>query len=198
MSDTLIDFLRHGQPEGGRRYRGYGVDDPLTEKGWQQMWNAVGDKPQWDQIISSPMTRCRAFAGALGKEHHIPVAIEDSFKEVGFGTWEGMSRDELVTQHRAEFDAFYQDPVHHRPAGAEPLEAFGQRVARAMDRTLANHPGKHILVIAHAGVIRATLGHVMQCPPAAWYRAQVSNGCMTRYRLESHGLVLEFHNRPSL
>ena len=64
MKETLIDFIRHGEPEGGRRYRGNAVDDALSEKGWQQMWGAVGDRPPWQQIISSPMRRCSAFAEA--------------------------------------------------------------------------------------------------------------------------------------
>jgi len=35
--------MRHGEPVGGRAYRGHSIDDPLSEKGWQQMWDAVGD-----------------------------------------------------------------------------------------------------------------------------------------------------------
>ena len=38
MSDTVIDLIRHGEPVGGRRYRGH-IDDPLSERGWQQMWS---------------------------------------------------------------------------------------------------------------------------------------------------------------
>ena len=39
---TTIDLIRHGEPVGGRKYRGQ-TDDPLSEKGWAQMWAAVGD-----------------------------------------------------------------------------------------------------------------------------------------------------------
>ncbi len=28
---TRIDIIRHGEPVGGRRYRGHGVDDSLTD-----------------------------------------------------------------------------------------------------------------------------------------------------------------------
>jgi len=40
---TTIDLLRHGEPEGGVRYRGDGVDDPLSARAWKQMW-AAGSK----------------------------------------------------------------------------------------------------------------------------------------------------------
>ena len=28
MTDTIIDLIRHGEPEGGRAYRGNNIDDP--------------------------------------------------------------------------------------------------------------------------------------------------------------------------
>ena len=57
--ETLIDLLRHGEPEGGRAYRGHSIDDPLSETGWQQMWAAVGYHKPWEQIVSSPLQRCQ-------------------------------------------------------------------------------------------------------------------------------------------
>jgi broad specificity phosphatase PhoE len=36
-----LDLLRHGEPEGGRLYRGNLLDNPLSEKGWQQMQASV-------------------------------------------------------------------------------------------------------------------------------------------------------------
>ena len=41
--ETTIDLLRHGEPLGGGRYRGQ-MDDALSEKGWQQMWQAVAGR----------------------------------------------------------------------------------------------------------------------------------------------------------
>ncbi len=198
MDTTIIDFMRHGQPEGGRRYRGNGVDDPLSDKGWQQMWSAVGDHVPWSRVICSSMVRCSAFGQALADKHDLGFETDSRLIEIGFGRWEGKSRQELITHHKMEFDAFYHDPVHHRPEGAEPLDQFGQRIVNAFDGITAKHKGEHVLVVAHAGVIRAALGYVMQAPATAWYRAEVSNACFTRFISGPHGLVLAFHNRPQL
>ena len=43
-----LDLLRHGEPKGGRLYRG-NQDDPLTQKGWNQMLDSTQGK-QWDFI----------------------------------------------------------------------------------------------------------------------------------------------------
>ncbi|WP_456373099.1 histidine phosphatase family protein [Thiolapillus sp.] len=195
---TVLDFIRHGEPEGGRLYRGSRIDDPLSERGWQQMWQAVGDHCHWDQIVSSPLVRCHAFALALGKKHGLPVTLEQDFREVGFGLWEGRSPVEIQQHNAAEYAAFHTDPVHNRPPQAEDLLTFGQRVAQAFDNTAARFRDKQILVVAHAGVIRAVLGHVMQAPPAAWYRVKVDNAGLSRFRLDENGLHLVYHNRPQI
>ena len=161
---TRIDAIRHGEPEGGRRYRGYGIDDPLTEKGWQQMWNAMPEQPGWDLIISSPLARCLNFSNALAEKLGIPAIVNDQMKEIGFGVWEGLTPDEIIAADSEALNRFYQDPIHNRPEGAEPLETFSNRVWSAYKKIAAEHSGKHILIVAHAGVIRAITANVLEMP----------------------------------
>jgi alpha-ribazole phosphatase len=198
MRETLVDFMRHGEPVGGRRYRGDGVDDPLSENGWQQMWVAVGDQAPWQRVVSSPLQRCHAFALALAEKHRLPLSVEQRFREVGQGAWEGLTPDEIVQRDPDAYAAFHQDPCRNRPPGAEPLDAFGQRVAGALEELFSACPGEHVLVVAHAGVIRAALGYVLQSDPVAWYRTRIDNAALTRFRRGPYGNKLEFHNRPSL
>ncbi len=195
---VTIDFIRHGEPEGGRLYRGATVDDPLSEKGWRQMWQAVGETCHWDHIVSSPLQRCLAFAEALAERHGLPLESDAELREVGFGDWEGLSPGEVEQRDPEGYAAFYRDPVACRPPGAEDLLHFGRRVATAYDRIARSGEGTRVLVVAHAGVVRATLGHVLQAPPRAWYRVKVDNAGITRF-LHHDGIdQLLFHNRPRL
>ncbi len=198
MADTIIDFIRHGEPVGGRRFRGHGVDDPLSDTGWQQMWDAVGDNVPWSRLVSSPMQRCHAFAVALQERYGLPVEVDARFREVGLGDWEGLSAEQIMARDEAEYRAFYQDPQHNRPRGSESLESFGARVAEALESVFSEYRGSHVLVIAHAGVIRAALGHVLGSEPASWYRARIDNAAFTRFLCGRYGRKLEFHNRPCL
>lgn len=194
MTETVIDLIRHGEPAGGRRYRGHGVDDPLSEKGWSQMWNAVGEYDQWKQIITSPLQRCQAFAHALGERHGIPVAVEPRFKEVGFGAWEGLSHDEVKIGRAAEYQAFLKDPANHRPQGAEPLDDFIRRVSLAYQEAIERHHSSHLLIVAHAGVMRALIAETIRAPAIGLYRIKISNGGITRIRHTATGSVLELLN----
>ena len=159
---TYIDVIRHGEPVGGRRYRGYSVDDPLTEKGWSQMRAAVAKNTCWQHIVSSPLKRCSEFGQELADDLQVSFSIEDDMKEIGFGDWEGKTPEQILAEDSEALDHFYKDPVNNRPKGAEPLDAFSQRVWAAYQNILKNHKDKHILIVAHAGVARAITANILK------------------------------------
>ena len=186
MTDTLIDMLRHGEPVGGRRYRGQ-TDDPLSELGWRQMRAATAGSRPWSAIVSSPLARCRAFAEELAGQAGLPLALDERLKEVGFGAWEGRTAEELRAQDPEAVFRFKRDPVACRPPGAEALEAFYGRVAAAYEDLLVRHAGGHVLVVAHAGVIRMAMCRVLGLHPAGAYRIQVACAAVARFRVEEQG-----------
>lgn len=183
---TTIDLIRHGEPVGGRRYRGQ-VDDPLSEKGWRQMREAVADHCPWQRIVSSPLIRCAAFAEELAKRHGLPLQLEPRLQEIGFGEWEGKTADELLAQDPQCLWRFYRDPLNNTPPGAETLAAFRDRVIAAWDELLQQHAGRHVLVVGHAGMMRMILRHVLDMPLERVFRLQVANACITRIEVDGHG-----------
>jgi alpha-ribazole phosphatase len=196
--ETLIDLLRHGEPVGGKRYRG-GIDDPLSEGGWQQMWHAASGATPWERILTSPLQRCSAFAETLGQRLGVPVETEARFREIGFGAWEGRTGDELRQEDPGQLRRFYADPVAHRPPGAEPVADFVARVAAGMTAALGRHPGRHLLIVAHAGVIRAAIAQVLEMPPPAIFRIEVQNAALSRLRGPGERpAALLFHGRERL
>ncbi|RUM92712.1 MAG: histidine phosphatase family protein [Thiothrix sp.] len=195
MKEITIDLIRHGEPQGGARYRGDGIDDPLSEKGWQQMWKSVGEDASWDAVISSPMIRCRAFAEQLGSRHDINVTIERDFREVGFGAWEGLNKNQVRERNLQEYEDFYSDPINNRPQGAEPIDDFIDRVTCAYDKLITEYPGKHCLIVGHAGVIRAIISHALGAGPETLYRIAVKNAAIARIQYSEGRGVLESLNR---
>ena len=185
-TSTTIDLIRHGEPVGGKRYRGQ-IDDPLSEKGWRQMWEAVGDHHPWDRIVTSPLSRCRAFAEALGERHGIPVERDARLMEIGFGAWEGRTAEELLAEDPGRLHRFWSDPLNHTPPGAEPLPAFRDRVIAAWEDLLARHAGRHLLVVGHAGMMRMILRHVLDMPLERMFRIQIGNAAISRIRIDGEG-----------
>lgn len=196
MSDsTCIDLLRHGEPVGGRKYRG-AIDDALSDKGWQQMRSTVGASRHWDNIICSPLSRCHAFAEELSRASTIPLSVDQRLQEVGFGHWEGQTGDQLRACDPDVIKRFYHDPIAHRPEGAEPLEHFFGRVSAALDDIERSHAGRHVLVVTHAGVIRAAITRTLQAPLETMYRLSIETATLTRIRTtDERPPTVEFINR---
>lgn len=186
MATTTIDLIRHGEPVGGRKYRGQ-TDDPLSEKGLQQMWDAVGDYHDWQHIVTSPLSRCHAFAQLLHEKWQIPLTQDARLKEVIFGEWEGKTPQQLKADNPDILHNFKLDPIGNRPHGAETLELFNKRVSQAWDAILKTYYGQHVLVVCHAGVIRMILSHVLGIPLSNVYRIQVASAAITRIAVEGEG-----------
>ena len=192
----IVDLLRHGEPEGGQRYRGDGCDDPLSALGWAQMERAVAVDDGWQRVISSPMLRCRAFAERLAQAHGLPLGFAPDLREVGYGDWEGRTREALQRERPEEYRAFYADPVHARPQGAEPLAAFRRRVEAAFLQEVGSLEAERVLVVAHAGVIRALVGWVMAAPDARLFQLECDYASRTRlHRHPTRGWRLLHTNR---
>lgn len=198
-SSTWIDLLRHGEPVGGRRYRGQ-TDDPLSDKGWQQMRTAVEGYAGWNVIYSSPLRRCADFAHELAARLAIPLRVDDRLMEIGFGAWEGRTPDELCRDDPQCLNRFWQDPVGNRPDGAEPLNVFHQRVAAAWSEIVAANPGRRVLVVGHAGITRLVMTLVLGSPLDRLFRIQVGNAEISRIRIQPGPVSwpsLVFHGRAS-
>jgi alpha-ribazole phosphatase len=173
-----LDLMRHGEPVGGRRYRGQ-TDDPLSEQGWAQMRAACGLIAPWSRIVTSPLLRCRAFAEELAAQRGLPLYFENRFKEIGFGVWEGKTALDIEREAPGTLVRFKTDPLHKRPDGAEPLADFYARVAAGLGEILAHHDGEHVLVVCHAGVIRMALAYALESP---WRMCTVSRWRVPRSR----------------
>lgn len=183
---TLVDLMRHGEPVGGARYRGQ-TDDPLSHAGWQEMRKAVGKARPWEVIISSPLNRCLAFAQELSEDSGLPLETDDRLKEIGYGEWQGKSRDEITRYDPGLVQRFYRDPTTYRPDGAEGLAEFRNRVNEAFKDILERHSGKHLLVICHAGIIRMVLAQILDIPLANLFRIKIGTASVTRVEYAEQG-----------
>ena len=102
---------------------------------------------------------------------------------------------ELAEIDPQQLQQFYQDPIKYRPEGAEALAGFSARVATEWQRMLEAQHGEHLLVVAHAGVIRVLICHALGLPVEQMFRLQISNASISRIVLaEGKPPVLQFHN----
>lgn len=195
--ELWVDLIRHGEPVGGRLYRGT-QDDPLSEIGWQQLRSAPLETESFTAIISSPLRRCREFAELYGAENGLPVCCEQGFKEIGFGDWEGMSPATLADQDPEGQARFWADPLSYTPPNAEPMADFQSRVTNAWQNISAARRGEHILIIGHGGLIRVILAYLLDIPIRGFNRLYTPYASVSRVRIDPYAdPTLYFHNRAN-
>ena len=188
-STTHIYLLRHGETEGGSRFNG-STDVALTKQGLDQMMAAVKNKLNWDHIFSSPLTRCAEFAEKLKQQHNIPLQLDGRIKEIHFGDWEAKSAEEIMADDSDALTRYWQDPTQYTPPQAEALKDFEIRVLSLWNEIIESHPGKKILLVAHGGVIRLLINHVMRRPLSRLLELEVTHASMHGVRLGATGAAL--------
>ncbi len=192
-NQTLIDLLRHGEVAGGDLLRGCRTDQPLNDKGWDQLRSAVANGGEWQRVVSSPMRRCREFAVETARRLDLPLRVEEGLRELDFGAWDGLPIEYLWAEHGEEANAFLGNPLSLTPPDAEPISEFRDRVLASWNRLLADYAGEHLLLVAHGGVNRLILSHVLAMPLSAMFRLEVEHACLSRVRVGAGSPRVVFH-----
>jgi len=178
-----IDLLRHGETENSDRFNG-STDNPLTDQGWKQMWASVEKTPmQWQNIVTSPLTRCTQFAQQLSEHLAIPVTQDEGIQEIHFGDWEGCSAKELLQTDADALSRFWTNPLQNPPPHAEHLLDFQKRVLSAWNKINTQFAGMNTLLVTHNGVIRTLLCHIQQHPIERLMEFEVEYAALKRIQM---------------
>ncbi len=193
-----IDILRHGETTAGASFVGT-TDIALTKTGWRQMQQAIPENYGYDAVISSPLKRCSEFARAFSIQHGIPLVLEENFREIDFGEWEGLSSEAVWEKDREALLAFWRDPIENSPTGGENIVQFHARVMAAFMRILSEYESQHLLLVTHVGTIRSILIWLMDASLRNANRININQGGVSRVRVaydeNEYYPVIEYINR---
>lgn len=165
MITTYVDIIRHGEPVGGKVFRGR-TDHRLTDRGIEQFEQRIKRLGYtWQQVISSPLLRCQQSAHWLAQEQGIGLQIEPKLAEIDFGEWENQA---VATVMAAEdISQLWQDPMNFCAPQGESTAALQQRALLAWHDLLKTQQGKRVLVVTHGGVIRMLAQYLLELTPSA-------------------------------
>lgn len=120
-------------------------------------------------IISSPLTRCVQLAETFLR----PIETDGRLQEVKFGDWENQRFDEIDTNLLKNWTENF---VAMPPPNGESFSDLCHRAGKFWDELIEKKPAEQVLLITHAGVIRALFAHVLQLPPANAFKFRVDAG----------------------
>ena len=145
-----ICLIRHGETDWNSIGRFQGREDiPLNNTGIEQIQKAANffKKSNWDEIITSPLSRAKMSAEIICKEIGLQkVHEEPGFIERDLGKISGMTKEEA---ERIFPDGNYE--------GMEALAELQARTINALMKWVKEFNEKNIIIMTHGAAINSIL-----------------------------------------
>lgn len=164
---TTLYLIRHGETEGAeiKRYKGH-LDVQLSTNGIEQITKVskfLGSNTL-DVIYTSSLSRACKSAEIIAKTQKVQPVILPNLRERHFGTWEGMTFDEIKEKYPKEFEQWAHNPFKFSPVGGESTLEVKERALPVIESILEKHKGQKIAVVSHGGITRIALCHFLGMP----------------------------------
>ncbi|HVX80573.1 MAG TPA: histidine phosphatase family protein [Devosiaceae bacterium] len=131
----------------------------------------------FSRIYVSPRERAAETAAAIATVSPVPIEEAAELDEIEFGAWSGK-----------DFATLNADPAWRhwnawrslaRTPGGETMLDVERRAADFMETLVARFPEDALVLVSHADVIRALVGHVLGLALDLWQRFDISPASIT-------------------
>jgi broad specificity phosphatase PhoE len=198
MSDSTtrntLYLVRHGEnPANLKREFSYKiVDYSLTERGVRQSQQTAayfaGGGPQVDAIFSSPLKRAHETAQIIGAQTGHDVTVIEEFREIDCGDFDGAPpTPEMWAEHDRILEAWRNGDHGVRFPGGENYYMLLERVRVGLAQAVAGRDGQQIVIVAHGGIVQASLKDVCRDLDRGIIQAAPNRNCaITELELHSN------------
>ncbi len=147
------------------RYQGQ-TDVPLNDLGRAQAQSlrerlsrrAVLYDAEVCAVVSSDLQRARESAEIAFAVPGRTLHLDPELRELRYGVFEGLSRDEIRERHGEAFARFTRD-LAFATEGGESRADGRRRALRAIETWLERLPQPHLVIMTHGGILRQLLLH---------------------------------------
>ena len=159
-----IVLIRHGETVGNSSERLHGSADlALSAAGIEQMRRAAASlrTEVFELVVASTLRR--SWEGAQIVSGGAPIRLENDFREIHFGRWEGLTKSEIEASDPIAYRDWQAKKAGFEFPGGELRAQFRARVERGLERLHASGADA-VLAVVHRGVIRALGAQLLGSP----------------------------------
>jgi alpha-ribazole phosphatase/probable phosphoglycerate mutase len=150
-------LIRHGEilPNIKKVYAGKSSEG-LTEKGKKQAQKVAYELRNYSvhSLYSSPIQRAVQTAEIIGNKIGMDYIVEDNFREMELGPWEGLSEIKIANLYTEEWKTWLSRPAELKLEQRETLDKLLERVLKGIRNIYKVTVNKNVAVVTHVAIIR--------------------------------------------
>lgn len=190
---TTIVVVRHGHTqhtEAGLISGSDGEDPALSELGFLEA-NQVAiaikrllstfELPELSSVFHSTQLRTTQTAKAISEAFNLPSTADSRLREIGFGTWEGISMEQVESIYPSEV-ASWRGSTSTAPLEGESLDELELRVLSCLGELIKNNQGKSVAIVSHMMPARSIAKMALGADTFAHWSLQFNPASVSIYR----------------
>ena len=185
---TRLCVVRHGETAWNAEHRVQGqLDIPLNRLGLEQAEEVAralrGES--FDAVYSSDLARARQTAAPAAGLLSKGIILEKDLRERHYGIFQRLTYAEVKVKHAQDYARFAaRDPDFDFRTG-ESLRDFSRRSLAVLAKIAGAHPGGHVLVFTHGGVLDELYRRIHGIPTGAVRDFGIPNAGLNRLEFQS-------------
>lgn len=200
---TRFYLIRHGETDWnkGGRYQGCTNID-LNAEGREQA-RLLGRRFEYlplDHVYVSPLNRAVETAEQVAKAHGLTPIVDEHFKEINFGEWEGHTIQELSEKYGRAYTDFFKDPFDHPVPGEGSFQNAMKRAIEGFEALEKKHKGENIAIVSHGGLLRVMLVGLLGMGDEFYRKTWMTNTSITMLDVMEDGrrLLMTLNDKAHL
>lgn len=190
-------LVRHGdsRQDQVKRYIGQ-IDLPLNAAGRTQIKALQRELAGIDfaHIYSSDLRRCLETAEIIARPLGKSIRTVPGLREIALGEWEGQPMASIRERFPEEYQRRGRELVGFSPPGGESFRDLQERVVPAFLQIISRASGA-VLLVAHAGVNRTILCHILGLPLDELFQVPQDFGCFNIIERRGEQLTVKTVNQ---
>lgn len=172
-------LVRHAESLWNAEGRWQGQADPaLSERGRAQS-RALAPSlaaERVELVLASDLVRAAETAQIVARALGVSARTDPRLREHDVGAWSGLTHAEIAARWPADYARFRAGDADLRPGGGESQRALAARAMRAAAELAAEHPGRRLAFVTHAGWIRALVPGLVLPNAGLWRYGEPAHG----------------------
>ncbi|MDK2799918.1 MAG: phosphoserine phosphatase [Clostridiales bacterium] len=197
---TKLFLIRHGLTEWNKLNKFQGSSDiSLCKEGVEQAKKLASrlSSYNFEAIYASDLSRAYDTATYIAQAHNLVVKKIPELREIHFGEWEGLTKDEIIKLKNYDFNRWKVSPHSEKFPGEGSFLNVQRRVMKGIHTILSRHTEGNIVIVSHGGSLKIIILSLLELDLSFYRKFWLGNTSLSIIELQQHRSILNLLNDMS-